>query len=270
MSSAGLKIWHQSFTVLEDVPHYAAAIERHLARVASPGTTVDYHGMAPGTYPSDYPGVHIGYAYLAGLHKEQFVRAAQRARDEGYDAFVIGTIPDTGFEECRSVVDIPVVAFGNTSVGFATGLGNRVGIVHFIGGLRDQIRRNMRTYGFGEIVGPIVPVDARFHDIMAAYADPAGLVAAFESAARVAIADGADVLVPGEGPLNVFLADQGITRVDDVPVVDSLGVLLQMAEVRANSYRRTGLRPSRSGFWHAQPPAEAITATRAFYRTLED
>jgi len=264
-----MRIWYQSFTVLEDVPHYAAAIERHLARVAAPGTTVDYHGMAPGTYPSDYPGVHIGYAYLAGLHKEQFVRAAQLAQEEGYDAFVIGTIPDTGFEECRSVVDIPVVAFGNTSVGFATGLGNRVGIVHFIAGLRDQIRRNMRTYGFGEIVGPIVQVDARFHDIMAAYAEPEGLVAAFEAAARVAIADGADVIVPGEGPLNVFLADQGITRVDDVPVVDSLGVLLQMAEVRANSFRRTGLRPSRSGFWHAQPPVEAIVATREFYRTLE-
>ncbi len=226
--------------------------------------------MAPGTYPSDYPGVHIGYAYLAGLHKEQFVRAAQRAQAEGYDAFVIATIPDTGFEECRSVVDIPVVAFGNTSVAYASGLGSRVGIVHFIPELRDQIRRNMRAYGFGELVGPVVQVDTPFHDIMAAYAEPAGLLGAFEDAARQAIADGADVIVPGEGPLNVFLADQGVTRVDDVPVVDSLGVLLQMAEIRAVAYRRTGIVSARSGFYHAQPPAEAIEATRAFYRALED
>jgi Asp/Glu/hydantoin racemase len=231
------------------------------------GTTVDLHGMAAGTYPSDYPGVHIGYAYLAGLHKEQFVRAAQQAQAEGYDAMMIATIPDTAFEECRSVVDMPVVAFGNTSVAFASTLGSRVGIVHFIGGLRDQIRRNMRSYGFGDLVGPVVQVDARFHDIMAAYAEPAGLLEAFRTAARTAIADGADVLVPGEGPLNVFLADQGLVEVDGVPVVDSLGVLLQIAEVRAESYRRTGLTPSRSGFFHAQPPAEAIEATRAFYRT---
>jgi allantoin racemase len=261
-----MRIWHQSFTVLDDVPHYRDALARHLARVAAPGTEIAFHGMAPGTYPSDYPGVHIGYSYLAGLHREQFVQAAQRAEAEGYDAFVIGTIPDTGFEEARSVVDIPVVAFGNASVGYAAQLGSCVGIVHFIPQLRDQIRRNMRLYGFGELLGPIVGVDAAFHDIMAAYADPAGLIDAFTRAARNAIETGANVIVPGEGPLNVFLADQCISRVDDVPVVDSLGTLLQLAEARAATYRRTGLRPSRHGFYFAQPPARAISATREFYR----
>jgi allantoin racemase len=264
-----MRIWHQSFTVLADVPHYRAALERHLTAVASPGTTVDLHGMAPGTYPSDYPGVHIGYSYLAGLHKEQFVRAAQRAEAEGYDAFLIATVPDTGYEEARSVVDIPVVAYGNTSMAFAATLGSRVGIVHFISELRDQIRRNVRSYGFSDLVGPVVQVDAGFRDVMSAYAAPAGLIGAFEDAARRAIADGADVLVPGEGPLNVFLADQGLTRVDGVPVVDSLGTCLQVAELRGRTYRRTGLRPARTGFYSAQPPAEAIEATRAFYRSLD-
>jgi allantoin racemase len=261
-----MRIWHQSFTVLEDVPHYREALARHLATVAAPETELDFHGMEPGTYPSDYPGVHIGYAYLAGLHKEQFVQAAQQAEREGYDAFLIGTIPDTGFEECRSLVDIPVVAYGNTSVAFASTLGSCVGIVHFIPELRDQIRRNMRNYGYDGLLGPVVQVDAAFHDIMAAYANPTGLIAAFETAARTAIAAGANVIVPGEGPLNVFLADQGITRVDDVPVIDSLGVCLQVAELRARTYRRTGLHPARRGFYFANPPAEAVTATRDFYR----
>jgi allantoin racemase len=261
-----MRIWHQSFTVLDDVPHYRDALARHLRSVALPGTEIAFHGMATGTYPSDYPGVHIGYSYLAGLHKEQFVQAAQQAQREGYDAFLIGTIPDTGFEESRAVVDIPVVSFGNASVAYAATLGTCVGIVHFIPQLRDQIRRNMRTYGFGEIVGPVVQVDAAFHDIMAAYADPTGLVAAFEAAARAAIDAGANVIVPGEGPLNVFLADQGISRVDDVPVIDSLGTCLALAEVRAAQHRRTGLSPARQGFYFAQPPADAIDAARAFYR----
>jgi allantoin racemase len=104
---------------------------------------------------------------------------------------------------------------------------------------------------------------------MAAYAAPDGLIAAFQSAARRAIDDGAEVIVPGEGPLNVFLADQGITRVDDVPVIDSLGTLVQLAEVRAAAHGR-GLMPARRGFYCAQPPAEAITATRAFYRQRGD
>lgn len=263
-----MRIWHQSFTVLDDVPHYRDALARHLGSVALPGTEITFRGMAPGTYPSDYPGVHIGYSYLAGLHKEQFVRAAQQAQEEGYDAFLIGTIPDTGFEECRAVVDIPVVAFGNTSMAYAATIGSRIGIVHFIPELRDQIARNVRVYGFGDIVGPIVQVDAGFRDIMSAYAEPAGLIGAFERAAREAIAAGANIIVPGEGPLNIFLADQGISRVDDVPVLDSLGTCLSVAEARGEQYRRTGLRPARQGFHFAQAPAEAIDQTRAFYRGL--
>ena len=167
-----MRIWHQSFTVLDDVPHYRDALARHLRSVAAPGTEVHLHGMAAGTYPSDYPGTHIKYAYLSGLHKEQFVHAALRAQDEGYDAFLIATIPDTAYEECRSLVDIPVVAFGHTSVLMAATLGSTVGIVNFIGALEPQLRRNMRAYQLDRIVGPIRQVEAEFTDVMGAYAAP--------------------------------------------------------------------------------------------------
>jgi Asp/Glu/hydantoin racemase len=260
-----VKIWHQSFTVLDDVPHYRDALERHLTKVADAGTEVHLHGMKPGTYPSDYPGTHIGYAYLSGLHKEQFVHAALRAQDEGYDAFLIATIPDTAYEECRSLVDIPVLAFGQTSVLMASTLGATVGIVNFIGALEPQLRRNLRTYGLDTVVGPIRQVAAEFTDVMGAYAAPDALLGAFRTAAREAIAAGADVIVPGEGPLNVFLADHGVSRVDDVPVVDSLGTLLQVAEMRGRQYRSAGLVASRRGFHHAQPPRELVDRARDFY-----
>lgn len=260
-----MRIWHQSLTVLSDVPRYADALRRHLTAVAAPGVTVDLHGMRPGTYPSAYPGTHIGFAYLSGLHREQFVQAALRAQDEGYDAFLIATVPDTGYEEVRSLVDIPVVAFGHTSVLMAAMLGDPVGIVNFIGALEPQLRRNLRSYGLDRLVGPIVQVDAGFDDVMAAFDDPAPLLAAFTAAARKLVAAGAKVIVPGEGPLNVLLAGQGVSRVDEVPVLDSLGTCLQVAELRAGQYRRTGLRPARQGFYHARPPREVVDAARAWY-----
>jgi allantoin racemase len=259
------RVWHQSFTVLEDVVPYVDAMRRHLGARKLPDTTIDFHGMRPGTYPSAYPGTHIAYAYVAGLHKEQFVAAALRAQAEGYDAFLIATIPDTGFEEIRALVDIPVVAFGNASVAFAATLAPTVGIVNFIDALQPQLRRNMRDYGFGEIVGPIVSIGRGFTHIVAAYQDPAPLLDAFTAAARQAIAGGAQVIVPGEGPLNVFLADQGVSRVDDVPVIDSLGVGLALCEVRARMYRNSGLVPARRGFFFATPPAEVLDSARAFY-----
>lgn len=260
-----MKIWHQSFTVLDDVPHYRDALATHVQACASPSTEVHLHGMAPGTYPSDYPGTHIAYRYLSRLHGEQFITAAIRAQDEGYDAFLIATIPDTGYEDIRTLIDIPVVAFGQTSVLVAATLGDRVGVVNFIGDLVPQLRHNFRGYGLDGIVGPIVQIEEGFQDVLHAYSDPAPLLAAFTTAARTAIRDGANVIVPGEGPLNVFLARHGITRVDDVPVIDSLGTCVVFAELRVNLHRRSGLVPARVGFNHAQPPPDAVAATRAWY-----
>ena len=264
-----MRIWHQSFTVLDDVPHYRDALARHLGSQVAAGTTIDLHGMKAGTYPSDYPGTHIGYAYLSGLHREQFVHAALQAQDEGYDAFLIATIPDTGFEEVRTLIDIPVVAFGQTSVLMAAQLGDCVGIVNFIDALAPQLRRNFRNYRLDQLVGPIVQVEAAFTDVMAAYADPQPLLDAFHAAARRAIEAGATVIVPGEGPLNVFLADQGVAEVDGVPVLDSLGTCVRVAELRAAQHRAAGLRASRVGFFGAQPPRPLVDAARSFYGISE-
>jgi len=65
------------------------------------------------------------------------------------------------------------------------------------------------------------------------------LIAAFETAARSAISLGAQVIIPGEGPLNVLLASNGVNRVDDVPVLDS-SVRDRLCEVRARQYRGQG------------------------------
>lgn len=262
-----MRIWHQSFTVLDDVPHYRDALARHLSAQAGPGTTIDLHGMATGTYPSDYPGTHIGYAYLAGLHKEQFVQAALQAQGEGYDAYFIATIPDTAYTEIKTLIDIPVVTVGHTSLTAAAALGDCCGIVNFIAALEPQLRANAAAYRLDGLLGPILQVEAEFHDVMSAYADPQGLIDAFTRAARAAIDAGANVIIPGEGPLNVFLADQGISRVDDVPVLDSLGTCIRTAQLRAAQYAATGLRPHRAGFYGATPPREVVDAARDFYGT---
>lgn len=262
-----MRIWHQSFTVLDDVPSYRDAVARHLDRAARTDVTVDLHGMTAGTFPTDYPGTHIGYGYLQGLHKEQFVQAAQRAQDEGYDAYFIATFVDAGYEEARSLVDIPVVAYGQASMLVASMLGDRVGVVNFIDVLVPQITRNMKLYGLGDLLGPFVKMEAEFGDLMGAHDDPAPIIDAFREGARKAIAAGANVVIPGEGPMNVFLADHGVSRVDDVPIIDSLAVGLKMCESLVDLRNTTGLAASRRGMYLAQPPLDAVSAVRSFYHT---
>lgn len=270
MTTAGqpTRIWHQSFTVLEDLPAYAGLLQRHADEVTRPETKVVLHGMRPGTYPSDYPGDHIRYSYLQRRHAQQFIDAALEAQADGFDAYFISTIPDVALEDIRTLVDIPVVGFGQASLLVAATLGTPVGVVNFIAALRPQLRRNAQAYGLGDLLGPIVPISASFKDVSAGYANPGPLVDAFRTAGREAIGQGAQVLIPGEGPLNVFLADHEVRDVDGVPVIDSIAAGLKLCELRVDLARATGLGPNRAGGLYFDKPSPALVeAVHDFYRS---
>ena len=49
--------------------------------------------------------------------------------------------------------------------------------------------------------------------------------------ARRLIADGADVIIPGEAPLSLLLHRSGINRVDGVPVIEAVAAMLKTAEL---------------------------------------
>lgn len=262
-----MQIWHQSLTVLEDLPAYADLLHKHADKVTRPDTDVVLHGMRPGTYPSDYPGDHIRYSYLQRRHAQQFVDAALKAQEESFDAYFIATIPDIALEDIRTLVDIPVIGYGQASLLVAATLGAPVGIVNFIAALRPQLRRNAHTYGLGGVLGPIAAIKASFKDVTAGYSNPGPLIDAFRAAGRDAIDQGANVLIPGEGPLNVFLADHDVRDVDGVPVIDSIAASLKLCELRVDLARTTGLGANRSGgLYFDRPTAALVEAVHDFYR----
>jgi allantoin racemase len=260
-----MKIWHQSLTTIDKVPQYRDAIVDHVRRIARPDVEVVLHGMSTETYPTHYPGHFITYAYLQNLHREQFVRAALMAEAAGYDAMFIATIPDVGLLEARTLVDIPVVGYGQASFHMASMLGDCIGVVNFLTPLADELRQNATRYGLGGKLGPIVPLEVGFDEILAGFEDPENVIAAFQKAAESAISQGADVIVPGEGPMNVFLATHGISRIGDVPVIDSFGAGIKMCESLADLRRVSGVYMTRRGYYNAKPPAEAVARLREMY-----
>ena len=62
-----MRIWHQSFTVLQDLPAYVQVLKERIAAVVRPDTEVVLHGQIPGTYSSDYPGTDLAYGVGAPL-----------------------------------------------------------------------------------------------------------------------------------------------------------------------------------------------------------
>ena len=63
-----MRIWHQSFTVLQDLPAYDDALKAHFKKVARPDTEIVMHGMAEGTYPTNYPGTDICFDEIGRAH----------------------------------------------------------------------------------------------------------------------------------------------------------------------------------------------------------
>jgi hypothetical protein len=76
---------------------------------------------------------------------------------------------------------------------------------------------------------------------------------------------GADVVIPGEVPMNLLLASNGINRVDDVPLIDSLACTMKMAELMVELRQSTGIAHSRHGWFNAMPDPERVAQVAGFY-----
>lgn len=260
-----MKIWHQSLTSIEDIPEYRDAVIQHILKIARPDVDVVLHGMTNDTYPENYPGHYITYNYLQSLHKEQFIRNALIAEKAGYDAVFIGTIPDVGLIEARALVDIPVIGYGQASMHMASMLGSKIGIVNFLAPLADQLRFNAQQYGLAQKLGPIVQADIGFYDIMEGYKNPQPIIDKFIAAAETAIAQGADVIIPGEGPMNIFLATHHIHHVGNVPIIDSFGTGIKMCESLVDLQKISGMTVTRVGYYNEKPPTEIVEKLRDYY-----
>ena len=260
-----IRIWHQSFTVLDQLPAYAARLQEHFRKVARPDTEVVLHGMHSQTYRTNYPGTDIRYGYVQYLHGQQFVMGGVAAEEAGFDAYAIMSIPEPALRETRSVIDIPVVGYGESSMLLSRMLGERMGVLLFIEQMTPIIAENAARIGLAGKFGGARFVGFTFNDVLKAYEEPASLLERFHDAARAMIRDGVDVIIPGEAPLCALLMKHGICRVDDVPIVDALGATIKMAESMVDLKRSSGLSPARHGYFTDKPPRERLKELFALY-----
>jgi len=260
-----MKIWHQSFTVLEDLPAYRAAMEAHIRKVVRPDTQVEMHGQLPGTYPSNYPGTDLGYLALTSLHSLQWVLRAVEAERSGFDAYAMATIPNPLIREIRTLVDIPVVGYGEASYHVASMLGRRFGLLVFIDRMAPLLEDHVAGHGLASRCVGVRPSGVTFQQVLAGYTTPGPVIERFQDSARDLIRAGADVIIPGEMPLNVLLAINGVNNVDGVPILDGLAVTMKLAEAFADLHKTIGFSQSRHGFYGERPADARFDEVLAFY-----
>lgn len=264
-----MRIWHQSFTVLEKLPAYTEALSGHFKGVARPDTEVVLHGMHQDTYLTNYPGNDIQYSYFQTLHSQQFIVRAIEAEESGFDAFAIMTLPEPSIEDTRAIVEIPVVGYCESAMLASVLVSRKCGVLLFIREMAPTIDRNIARIGLsGRFIGAH-DVGFTFEDVLAAYDDPGKLIDRFQDAARKLIARGADAIIPGEAPLCVLLAKLGIVQVDGVPIIDALAATIKMAELSVDLRRTSGFKPAKKDYFTAKPPRERVRELLDFYGIRE-
>jgi Asp/Glu/hydantoin racemase len=261
-----MRLWHQSRTELARLPKYADAMAAHFRLVGQPDTVVDLHGLAPSTYVTEYPGYDNRYVYLAYLHSLQILRNVQQAEAEGYDGFLIMNLPESIHEEAQSLVGIPVVSYAQAAMYSAAMLGRRFAILTMIDEYVPLYEAHITKYGMQSRAWGVQSLGQDYRTVFEAFDDPAPVVdRVTEVTRRLAREQGVDVVIPGEAPVSTVLSVAGLTRVDEIAVVDCIGVTLKFGEMLVDLARTTGLRASASDFFSARPPAARLAEVERFY-----
>ena len=150
------------------------------------------------------------------------------------------------------LLDIPLFGLGETSSHLATISGQRFTITLVIDRMAPLYQWQMRPCGLADRCACIRASGLEFQGILAGFADPAPILPWLQQAARrIAQETGADVVIPGEVPMNPLLAINGINRVNDVPLIDSLACTMTMAELMVDLDRATGIAHCLHGGFNA-------------------
>lgn len=242
-----IKIWYQSYVDAANGGAYWDQLKKHLARLVDPGTEVDIRGISPfDSYP--HPIVEWRCA-------REMICNAVTAEREGYDAFIVGHFQDAGLYEARSVVDIPVLGLGETSMLYACKLAQRLGLITFKPRYTTWFHHQVGRYGLKERVMGVYPVPvegALYNAALTSEEQKQKLYRYFEEQTRPLVAQGVDALIPtGGGPMMLM---SGLKQVDGAPVIDGTAIALKMAETAVKLRRLTGLGTSRVGEFFKAPP----------------
>ena len=260
-----MRIWYQSLVDGGRIPVYFDGLAERARRIARPGVEVRFVGMPQGAYGEHVPADVVIYPYLMSLQIQFILDNALKAEAEGYDVFAIGSVQDPALEEARSLLDIPVIGYGEAAMHFACTLGSRFVVVAFQAGFDQMMDLRVQRLGLSARALPTLLMDATtFNDVGQALSTPAQLVERFCETARDAIRQGAEAIIPGQLYLSEAIARAGVTRIDEVPIMDALACTLKMAEAMAD-LKSLGISVTRRGYSHARPSREMVDQVRALH-----
>ena len=249
MAKNEFKIWFQGATDRVHMAPYISKVEAHLRTILDPEFSATFHTTTP---PATTTHAITEFRIARNL-----IRNAVEAERQGYAAMAITHFQDAGLMEVKSVVDIPVLGLGETTLFHAVTLGRKLGLVTinpvFIPWHEEQVIR----YGLQQRVVGVRAVNASVKDFIDAFASQEAydaLLPKWERECRALLDAGADVIVPAGGlPMMLY----GGKPFEGAPVVNGVTLIAKSAEM-AIKLRKLGVGhvSRRSNLVH--PPEKAL------------
>jgi allantoin racemase len=256
-----MKLWYQSLARETEATPYGEALKRVIKAACDPGTTVHLQGVRKSA------GIGVHYRFLEYNDTQEVMQNAMQAEREGYDAFLIGNISDAGIREAREVVNIPVLGLCETSMHIACMMGASFAFVGISPKWTPRVLENVYRYGVERRLVAIEPMSTSPLDLKRCFVDPAHLkhiLEHFNLCAQRLLDKGAEVVIPAGGDIIVFLADAGIHKIGNAPILNGIIELVKMGELAVKLKRLTGRFTSKQG-GYAAPSGDFLARVRKFY-----
>jgi allantoin racemase len=189
--------------------------------------------------------------YFASKHVLEIdvMRAAVKAEQDGFDAFIIGCCYDPGLTQCRELVDIPVIGPLEAAVANVRPFGHRYAVVTDHHKAVPEIADRVRVYG-QEANCKAVRSVGWFVDEM--IKDPAAVAAdAYRASQQVMAETGAEtVIIACTIVAGCYeIAARTDNRLQDLSVIDPNVMALKQAEMFAELRAAGQYRISRAGYY---------------------
>ncbi|OZE87815.1 hypothetical protein CH305_01265 [Rhodococcus sp. 15-649-2-2] len=253
------KILYLSMSREKYSPNYFPYLRTYIDGVKSPDVEFELRGTRVGRIDS--------FRFFEVLDWVSILDSVVAAEQDGFDAVAIGNILDPALREARSMVDIPVLGLGETSMLTACMMGSQfslVGVNPYFGG---RFEENVARYGLRDRLASIECMGLTPHELDACFSDDSKrqkAIDSFVAAARASLDKGAEVVIPAGGRLTAFLNAVGIRDVDGAPLLDGTVSLVTAVESAVRIHRQAGTFVSRRRLY-ARAPQASIQESAAEY-----
>lgn len=262
-----IRIWEQGLVATFSIDGYKELIQDHYRAYSRPDTVIETHGLRDRAGGAAEAIAGRAVNHLALYHRQETAVAKRivEAERSGADVAIIGVMQDPGLDLARSMCQIPVIGYGETSMHTACMLGSTFSFVAINPPMTVVLERQIHQRGLGHRAGPVMIMDCGYPALTAAvHGDVDEFMNAFMAAAREAVRAGSDVIVPGQTIICELLWREGVGEVDGALVLDPRPYLVGLAETQA-LLARAGrpVKPSR-GFLYATPDESLVEAFEAY------